>query len=547
MKQLAFSTFALAFGLTLFITPASAERVEIQGHVLDISGGGLTVDLGALQNLKPGATGVLRRGGLRLGSVEVVRMDRDTSFLRVFDMLKGFTPRGDDVIFFIVEQPPAQVTAGAGAGLGGEELTPLLAPMPKATARKKPGYRISTRTHGSVRFWQFFQQTSPAGFSQRISRLDTEGTADRIGGTPWSLVWSGDASYLDGKHPSVSDDFRRVRLHPRRLFFAHPVSATGLLRAGRFFPNELPGRGTVDGVSLRVPVSWLKLGAIAGARPDRKFQEFSSHELLGSAYVSAESGTPGQGSYSATLGVLRTSWLGKPDELAALFDQNFDFGPILSVYETAQFDVNGGSATVHKGTRLTRFDLSLNSKLNDWLHLRGGLNHYEPIDVAAERAVAGGNSVATIDNGYWRFWTGSDQALPWNLTTDEEVSWTRSGGVLQQALWRATLTRQGVPWLPDGTAYLTGFNVPGLTGTDYGGAVGLTLPGGKFTFDSNAGFRYDRGLTGSAGSRSLSLGDFTVRLNWRPNRTWQADASATKVWQGSIHSSSVNGGLTYRW
>ena len=42
-------------------------------------------------------------------------------------------------------------------------------------------------------------------------------------------------------------------------------------------------------------------------------------------------------------------------------------------------------------------------------------------------------------------------------------------------------------------------------------------------------------------------GDANLRLDWRPNMTWSADLAATRVWQGSIHSTSLSGGVSYRW
>lgn len=40
--------------------------------------------------------------------------------------------------------------------------------------------------------------------------------------------------------------------------------------------------------------------------------------------------------------------------------------------------------------------------------------------------------------------------------------------------------------------------------------------------------------------------DANLRLDWRPNLTWSADLAATRVWQGSIRSTSLSGGVSYR-
>lgn len=522
--------------------PVVAAESELQGYVLGVSGDRISVDLGAAQGIKPGDIGILKRRGSRLASLEVVSVDRTNAFLRVIDGNRGLVLVEGDTIFFAISSGLPKPKAGAGQG-GEEDFVPLLAPIKD---RRKAVSRVSTHAHGRLRYWQFYQTVDPIGADYKISRLDTDGTVDRIVGTPWSFVWSGNASCRDGNRPSSSDDFRRVRPHPQRLMLSRPLTDKGFLRAGRFFPNELPGLGTVDGAALQLPVSRLKVGVVAGARPDRRYQEFSSRELMSSLYASFEAGSPGRASYAATAGVLHTLWLGKRDELALLIDQRMDFGPLLSLYETAQFDFNTGTAAVHKGTSLTRFDLSANSMPADWLTLRAGLSHFEPVDVAAERSLAEMDPALYIDNGYWRYWTGAGQTLPWGFGLDEELSWTHALARFQPGLWRATLSRQGLPLLPGGRVYATGYNLAGAEGSDYGGSAGMSAPlfESKFTVDASAGFRYDRG---DQARRRWKVGDASLRLDWRPNRTWSIDAAATRFWQGFVRSTSVSGGVSCRW
>ncbi|OGR81732.1 MAG: hypothetical protein A2X32_09625 [Elusimicrobia bacterium GWC2_64_44] len=535
----------LALSPALLPRTAAAAATAIQGHLMGIPGDPVEVDMNVFHELRPGDTGVLRRGGARVTSVEVVRADADNVYLRALDAPAGFRPRADDVVYFVAVRRGA--AAAAGAGLGGEEPVPLLTPLPAPRPTvKKTDRKLPPRLHGRALLRQFYQDINQGLSVQRITRVDTDGTLDRLGGGRWAFDWSGNGSYLDGSAAASSEDYRRFKPRARRLTLSRSVGSDGFFRAGRFFQRELPGVGTVDGLALEVPAGGVNLGVTAGNRPGRSDQEFSSKEALGALYVSAESGRAGQGSYAATFGLLHTLWLGKPDELAALLDQNFDLGPSFSVYQTAQLNFNAGAAETHKNTRLTRLDLSVNSAPKTWLTLRGGLGHFEPVDTAAERAFTGGDASFFIDNGYWRWWAGSGQALPWNLGLDEEVSWTRSDGRLQPGLWRATAWRQGLPGLPDGRSYLTAYNITGTEGTDYGSSAGLTLPlaGGKFTTDLNAGFRYDRGADGS---REFKFSDATLRLDWRPGRTWQLDASASEVRRGASRSRSLSAGLSFRW
>jgi len=525
---------------------AAAAATSIQGHLMGLPGDPVEVDLNIFHELKPGDQGVLRRGGARVASVEVVRADKNNVYLRALDAPAGYRPRADDIVYFVAVRRAAAGTA-AGRGLGGEEPPPLLTPLPapKPTV-KKTDRKLPPRLHGRALLRQFYQDISPGGGVQRITRVDTDGSLDRLAGGRWAFDWSGNGSYLDGSAAASSEDYRRFKPRARRLTLSRAVGSDGFFRAGRFFQRELPGVGTVDGLALEVPAGRVNLGLTAGNRPGRRDQEFSSRETVGALYASAESGRPGQGSYAAALGLLHTLWLGKPDELAALLDQNFDLGPSFSVYQTAQLNFNAGAARTHKSTRLTRLDLSVNSAPDKRLTLRGGLGHFEPVDTAAERAFTGGDASFFIDNGYWRWWAGSGQTLPWNLGLDEEISWTRTDGRLQPGLWRATAWRQGLPGRPDGPSYLTGIKITGTEGTDYGSSAGLTLPlaDGKLTADLNAGFRYDRG---AGGSREFRYSDASLRLDWRPGRVWQLDAGATEVRRGASRSRSLSAGLSFRW
>ena len=535
--------FALVSGADLPAWSAAAGEDNLLGHIMGMSGAIVGVDMDVFHELKPGDLGILMRSGVRIASVEVVRADHNDVFLRALGNTKDFSPLTGDTAYFTAADP-SSARPEAGAGLGGEDLVPLLTPLP--VAKKITPYKLSSRASGRVMFRQFYQAITPGAINQRITRADTDGAIERFGGGPWSFNWSGSGSYFNGNRPSISKDFRRFRPRARLLALSRPLGEGGFFRAGRFFPKELPGLGTVDGLALEAPVGWLRIGGVAGTRPERLLQGFSSREQLGALYASSESGTPGQGSYAATLGVMHTLWLGKSDELALLFDQNFDLGPLLNVYQTLQVDVNDDAAQFHEGARLTRLDLSLNSNLKKWLTVRGGVNHFEPIDAAAERAFIGGGLPLVMDTGYWRFWTGSGQSLPAEFNLDEEISWTRIDGRLQPGLWRATIGRQGLPWKPEGRAYVTGYNVSGPAGTDYGGSTGVTLPllNGKLILDTNAGFRYDRG---AASERILRLGDASLRLDWRPNRAWQVEAVSSTVKRGSAGSSTFSGGLSYRW
>lgn len=543
---------ALAAALLAAVT-ASAQGPEeaLAGRVTTVSSDGhLDIDIGD-SSLKGGDVGVIERDGAQIGLASVVWVDLGHTRLRVLSVVPGQEVKlGDSVVFADRkirpnnERGPAPApSAGPGTvSPAADDFVPLLAPV---AARKTALSSASSVFHGRLRAAEVYQTVSPSRAFYSSSRLDSDGSIERLAGGVWSLDWSGNASRRDGSLPSTADDYRKISPHLYRGELIRKWDSGGLVRLGRFFPAELSGIGYVDGAQADAPVaSGLRLGAAAGARPDRVNMGFSGKEDVAAAYATSEAGESRKLYYTGTLGLMRTLYLGKADELAALWDARADLGPKLNLFSSLQLDVPTGAAVEHTGARLTRLNLNLNSPVAEKLSLRAGANHFEPLDTAVDRALAGGTTFY-LNNGYWRYWGGATQALPAGWRVDEDLTFTNTSGRWTPGQWRLGAGRRGLPGLPDASVSAAVYSLWNPAGPDYGGTLTAGLPlGPKLDVDASAGARL--GPT-SVARRRFWVSDASLHAAWRPSRSWSLDATASRSWQESINSTIVNGGAAWRW
>lgn len=548
-----------AFGLCLaFAYPrlinAQNRSEPLEGHVILITGDHLDIDIGN-NSLKGGDIGVIKRAGVEIGLASVLWVDVNNTSMRVISSIPDTQIKtGDLVVFQAGERrntepaapaPTRSLQAGPLSSGTTEEFIPLLAPT---VIPKKAISTSSNIFHGRMRGWQLYQVITPSQAWYSASRLDSDGSIERLYGRPWSFVWSGNASYRDGSSFSSSDDFKRPRPHMYRLTLAKKMQNGGFIRMGRFFPSELSGLGYIDGAQTELPAAEsLKFGGLVGFRPDRIYLGFADKEPIASGYGTLEKGTPRSLYFLGTLGVFHTLYRGKADELAVLYDQRADLGPKLNLFGTCQVDFNAGAAQVNKQPSLSRADLTVNAPLALLLNLRGGVNHYAPVDIAAERDLAGGSNLY-LNNGYWRYWVGDSQTLLWTpLWLSEDISFTKTQGKFQPGSWRVGISRGGLPGLPNAFLTVTTYNLYNSIGPEYGGTVSGSLPffKGRFNIDGNAGFRY--GPTFSDPRRRFRASDISGHINWRISEAWNFDAGASRSYSEQIQSSSLNGGLSYRW
>ena len=366
---------------------------------------------------------------------------------------------------------PARATALSGRVEESENgFIPLLGP-------RGPEVGFPERSnifHGRLRLREVFQLDPKSHLDYSRTRLGSDGSLERIDGTPWTLDWSGDLSYRDGRAFSRSRDYREPRLDVYRLSLRRKFDDGGFLRLGRFLPPELPGAGYIDGVQKEQVLSRnFRFGLLAGLKPTRFELDISAKEPTGVVYGTAEAGKPQDLYYSGTLGVLGSAYEGKFDRFALLLDQRADITSRVSVFSAAELDTGAGAGVreVRDGASLSHIDAYALATVTSFLTLRAGLDHYERpptrVEVDLLPSIAGEED-RFFDRGYWRYFVGGTESLPWRLRLDEEIAFIDAPGEDYTPRWRVSLTRRGLPLFEDGSVTMTAYNLDGaVTQTEY--------------------------------------------------------------------------------
>lgn len=518
------------------VEPLEGRIIAVSGDRLDIA-----IDMGS-SLLKADQVGLVKRDGIAIGVAAVTWVDLGLTRMRVLSRNEGVRLMPGDLVVFERGEGARADFPSTGSKAWPEGFVPLLGPakpLAKAPAEEANAF------HGFLRGFHLYQRADRDRSWYTASRSDSQGSITRLGGTPWSLSWSGNVSYRDASSFSTSDDFREVRPHVYRLTLSRKAVDGFLVRLGRFFPSELPGLGYVDGGQAELPVGrGVRVGAVLGARPDRVTQDPSGKELLGSAYVTLERGAPRVLYYNGTLGLLATTFRSKADELALVHAMRADLGSKLSLQGSYQVDFDAGGAAEHHEPRLTRANFSADAPVTGQVSLRAGADRYEPVDAAAERELARGTDY--LSNTYWRYWVGGAQSLGWGLTLDEELSFTRTQHRFTPGNWRVGVSRRGLAGLPDAYLNATAYNLYHPLGTEYGSTLAAFLPflEGRFSVNANASLRYGRG---SGPERTLHLNDAGAQARWKFLKAWTADLGITRTFLAQSRSFVLTSGLTYAW
>jgi len=424
-----------------------------------------------------------------------------------------------------------------------DRFVPLLAP-PQWTLGLPEASNIF---HGQMRVRQSLQTDNENLRDYSVTHFSSSGSLDRIEGSKWSFEWSGDLAYRDGDAYRYHPDYQEPRLDLYMGSFQHPLADDGFLRLGRFLPRELPGIGYVDGVQGQIHRGeHISLGAVAGFRPDRYNLDFSADEQLLTGYATFEAGIRPGPYYSGTAGILGTLYEGQSDRLAMLFDQRASLGPLFSLYSTAEVDFDAGGAQTRTGTNLTRLDVSAVSRLSSYLTFRAGLDHWQRPDNRAERDLLLYEDDRFFDDGYWRYWVGSDQGLFWNLRLSEDVSFIDSPTNDYDPQWRVGLTRTGLfSWRDAGTT-VTVYNLVANGIDGYGGRLSAHLPlwKHKLLIMPVAGFRT---VEVEPQSREFELTYLSLRTNGRLSPNWSLFGGFTHSYGDRVDSTLLDLGLSYRW
>jgi len=522
------------------------ESARITNEVSD----GFYVDKGTEQGLRQGLSGSMQLDDGRIFEFEVVQATKKLAILRITGSAGKQDKLVGQTVQLVYERDTSEAEsknqkspANSSQVVDNEPFVPLLAPVQWTLGLPKPRNIF----HGQMRINQTLQTDRENDRDYSVTHFGSSGTLARIDGSDWSFEWSGDLAYRSGDAYSNNPDYEEPRLYLYNGSFRHPLADDGFLRFGRFLPRELPGIGYVDGVQGQIRHDeHLSLGAIAGFKPDRYDLDFSVDEPLWAGYATYEAGKRPGPYYSGTAGILGSFYEGQADRLALLIDQRAGIGPLFTLYSTAELDFDVGGAQTRTGTNLTRLDVTAVSRLSPGLTFRGGVDHWERPDNRAERDLLVYNDDRYFDYGYWRYWVGSDQGLPWNLRISEEISYIDSDIYDYDPRWRVGLTRTGLFDWRDASMTATIYNVE-AQGTDgYGSRLSAYLPlmNHKLYVQPMAGFQ---AVDVEPQGQDFDLTYLAIRLDGRFSRNWSLFGGFTHTYGDRVDSTLLNFGLRYKW
>lgn len=545
--------------LAFLVGVGSAAQNTVHGRVTYEAQEGVYVNVGTEGGLVQGLTGTLQFEDGRMTEFEVLHVARQSAILRLagypwterlLDRAVQLTfeprsteqtvaPRGgsEQAKKEAATSPPVPGTSDA------KEFVPLLAPVQRSPEVSAP----QGVSHGRIELRQSLQTDSENNLGYSTTRLRSSGSMERIEGSPWSLTWSGDLRYRTGDAFQNNPDYQDVHPDLYRLMFQRPIEDGGFLRFGRFVPIELPGIGHVDGVQGETRRGeGLRFGAVAGLKPGRVNLDASADEPLVAGYATVEAGRRDGPYYSGTLGLLNSYYHGKNDRLALLMDQRAGLGPGLTLYSTAAVDLNAGAAETRDGIRLTQLDVFAESRLSSFLGLRAGVDHWERPDIQAERDLLAFEDERFFDNGYWRYWVGSYQNLPWSLQLYEEVSLIDADNTGENTRYQVRLTRTGLFNMRNASASITAYSLAGNDTDGYGCTASGYFPlnDGKLSVQPAAGFR-----TLQTGSQAgdISLTYLSLYLDGRLSKTWTVFGGLNYSNGDGVDSTLLEVGLRYSW
>jgi hypothetical protein len=205
-----------------------------------------------------------------------------------------------------------------------------------------------------------------------------------------------------------------------------------------------------------------------------------------------------------------------------------------------------GASEVRSGTRLTQLDVSAISELSSFLTLRAGVDHWERPDHQAENVLLPFQDERFFDNGYWRYWAGSSQNMPWNLRLYEEVGYITSDTVSGGVRGQVSLTRSGLGAWRDASATVSVYNLVAYGDGGYGGQASAYLPlnQGAVVVRPAAGFRL---LHADSSAPEVSLSYLSLGLDGHLSRNWSVFGDATYFSGDNADATLLELGLRFAW
>ena len=527
----------LLWMVALLALPAAAG--EVRGKVTQVLADAVYVDVGSSEGLAPGDGGEIRRVGGHIADVSVVTVSGSQARLSIIRSTRRPVV-GDEVVLQARNGKKAEPEESDGAKSPPDE-EPFEPLLERQKRRAEPTTERNI-VHGRVSFQQLIHSDSEGDLDYSISLLSSDGMYDRIAGSRWSMRWSGNLYYRTGEAFEGSE-FDGEQLIVFDLSFARPFGDGGFFRLGRFLPRTLVSAGYFDGADVEVPLGkQARFGAALGFKPTRFDLTPSADEPTGLVYGSYSAGQRGKAYASGSYGLLASAWKGDFDRAALLLEQVAELGKArLDATATIDFDVGG--AEFRSGTNLTQLDAYLSWRVARIVTLRAGVDHWERLDTAAERAEFPNIDPLLFDDGFWRSWIGAVFVMPARLRLDLEYANINSDTGPTTTPWRVTLEHFDPFGLSGGNLSLTVYSLESFQGDGYGGLfnVNFPFPGGKWLVRGTAGFR-DLDVSGE----DFDVTDVRLSADYLPGGGWQISGGVQWLGGTALESLLVEFRVDYR-
>jgi hypothetical protein len=514
---------------------------ELRCRVTYVSGDGFYVDAGSDDGITEGISGFLRVAGTDPVEVQVVAVAPSSARVRPLASIEVSPTQGDEVVFQVearVAPPPTKQPAERNAPA---EFVPLLEQQKHVDRPSRP----KNISHGWVGLRQLLHFDGTTDFNYATTLLGLRGSVTRLAGSAWTMRWNGSVQYRAG------DAFENSSLEGGRLMlyefsFTRGFDSGGFVKLGRLLPAGLRVGGYLDGAQAEHALSdSVRIGTLAGLRPERKDLAPSLDEPTILPYLTFEAGQRGKSWFSATAGLLGSWYEGQFDRLALLAQLHYENGRHLRLDSTIDFDFDVDAAEFKSGSQLTFFDLIASGEVTRAVTYRVGAHRFERVDNRAERAQAPYAGPEIFLDSFWRTWIGLGARLGRRWSVDGEVAWIMDDVDPTTLHWRV----RGTHFQPFGVAgsnlALTVFN---LKGTDGSEGIGARLTGwfpfdgGKWNIQPGLGLRGLEVL-----DQDLEVADVRARLERVFDRRWSAHLDASYATGTELDSLLVELGVSYRW
>lgn len=522
---------------------AAPDEQEIVCRVAYITPDGFYVDAGTQRGLRERLVGAVRHDGTEIAKAEVVAASANSARLTIVSRTGSTDPVSGDTVHFLVPagaaRPPEE-GAGEKPPAGQEEFVPLL-------ERQKQRAGVTERkniSHGWASLSGIWQNDNESNQNYWTSILSSGGGVERLGGAPWSMRWSADASVRGGDaYSGTTLDGALLDVH--ELSFLRRLES-GFVRLGRFLPSQLAAAGHFDGGQYERPFGGVRVGAVAGLKPRRDDLSPSLDEPAAALYATFEAGERRKQHWSGTFGILGSLWEGDFDRFAILGDQQAEIGEDVSLHLSFEVDLDVGASVVRNGTQLTRLDFFANVRAGQSTTLRAGVDEYERLDNRAERDLAGSADPLLFPDATWRAWAGVSQALPASLRLDGEVGYVTGGGEDSAVTWRVSLTRRGLFSLKSASATLSVYNLAGSGGDGIAGYLSASLPlgEGRWWIYPSVGYQT---FDPDSGTGDQSLTDLRLQVDYNYSDRWSFNGSISQTFGDQVSATQLLLGAHYRW